>query len=139
MIAQAVRYGRISRLRVCRLNAFIRSNSTVARTGCSASEDEHATQHKMFGPAMSPRIGQANHPARLWIERGQVGAFVLVAVIAGQRQVAQQIAAAMLSRDDVLNLMPEKRRIVLAKPAILAVIGGSRAYGLTLCGGHPNA
>src|SRR5205085_11372264 len=69
----------------------------------------------------------------------QVGAFALVAAIAGQREITQLILAPMLPRNDVLDLMLEKRRIRLAKPAILAPITGASAYGLTVGSGHPNA
>lgn len=52
----------------------------------------------------------------------EVGAFVQIAVVTGERQIFRIITAAMLTRHDVLDVKFVERLRALRKPAVLATI-----------------
>lgn len=59
---------------------------------------------KMLVPTMMARVEEESYDSSLWIDTRKIGAFVQVAPVTGQRKVAYVIAAAMFTRQDMLNV-----------------------------------
>lgn len=72
-------------------------------------------------PAVAPRVKKGLHFARQRVDATQVGTFVKVAAVAGQREIVSVIESAVLPGNHVLNMMRQVA-ISLVKPAILASI-----------------
>ncbi len=72
------------------------------------------------------------------IETGEVRAFVRITVMTGKCEVFSGILPAVLSRDDVFDVKPERLE-VLMKPAILAAAFRALPDGLAQPGVHQPA
>src|SRR5437879_3404408 len=55
---------------------------------------------EMTRPALPTRIEKTHQLARLWVNSGEIRAFVVVIVMAGQSKVVRFVAAPMLFGDD---------------------------------------
>ena len=58
----------------------------------------------MFVPIIKSRVKQARQLSGLWIQPGKIRAFVQIAVMTGEREVFQDVLAAVLARGDVLDV-----------------------------------
>lgn len=95
-----------------------------------APEYEGATNREVRGPALAPGVEQRHDSSAAGIDGRKVGPLELVAAIAGKGEVCRLIAPAVLTRNDVLNLVPQKGGIVLVKTAVFASIARSPANRL---------
>ena len=66
--------------------------------------DERAVRSKMFCPLVPPRMEEPHDSVRPWLDAGEVGTFDQIAIGTGQGQVLRVVSAAMLPRDNVLNV-----------------------------------
>lgn len=89
---------------------------------CGQADDEASALREMFRPLLASGIEKLGDPPRLGIVPGQVGALVQIAVDAGEREVCGGVTAAVLSRQDVLDLELDDGRLRLAQLAILAPV-----------------
>ncbi len=90
----------------------------------------------MLAPPIATWIEQRSDLTSLGINPSEVAPFVQIAVGAGQSQVAEIIVAAVLARDDVLNLQRNERRIGLSVLTIFAAVTRSGPHGGTRGGIH---
>ncbi|HEY8665406.1 MAG TPA: hypothetical protein VIL86_02015 [Tepidisphaeraceae bacterium] len=77
----------------------------------------------MIRPSLSPRVEQSHQSPAARIERGQIRAFVLIATVAGEREVHQDVTASMLARNDMLDLQPQIGNVILMYVTVFAPIG----------------
>jgi hypothetical protein len=70
----------------------------------SAADHFAADQPEVIIPGITPRMKQRNNLTVGWINRREVRAFVEIAAVAGKAQVVCMIAAAVLLRDNVLDV-----------------------------------
>lgn len=68
---------------------------------------------------------QLRDPIRFRIDARQVRTFVQITIDASQSEIIEFAAAAVKSRNDVLDVENSQRRIILMKLAILAAITGA--------------
>src|SRR5262245_19085000 len=68
----------------------------------------------MIAPLLSSWIEQSDNAARFWISRGQIRTLEFVTAIAREREVAHVIAATVLPRYNVLDLVHQKRCVNLS-------------------------
>lgn len=73
-------------------------------TDCGSACDPQPVPGKMLIPLLSSRIEQTHNRAGLRIDAGKVAPFVKIAVGTCHSEVVEFAAAAMLSRDDVLDV-----------------------------------
>ncbi len=76
---------------------------------------------------------QRNHRSRIGIDARQIGSFVPIASITGERQTGRIVGAAVLFRHDVFHVECDERRCQLGKAAIFALVarpGANEAAGL---------
>jgi hypothetical protein len=66
-------------------------------------------------------VKQNLYLARYWVDSAEVWAFVKIAAMASERKIFDIIAAAVLTGDNVFDLM-RHRAMLLAKLAVLATI-----------------
>lgn len=91
------------------------------------TDDLAVFQAEVRFPRVPARMVEAHQFTRILIERRQVRTLVAVADDAAQREVVLGVAAAMLSRDDVVDLV-RMQRLVLRQPAVLASPPCPRTY-----------
>jgi len=65
---------------------------------------------------------QSHDLSRGWIDAGEIGTLVQIAVDASEREILLIIAPPVLAGNDVLDMQSGKRRIVLMKETILTAI-----------------
>ena len=80
-----------------------------------------APVHKVIRPPVSPGVKQNLHLARHRVDSTEVWAFVQITAMASERKIPDIIAAAVLTGDNVFDLM-RHRAMLLAKLAVLATI-----------------
>ena len=66
---------------------------------------------------------QRNHRSRIGIDARQIGSFVPIASIAGERETGRIVGPAVLFRHDVFHVECDERRCQLSKAAIFARAG----------------
>ena len=71
---------------------------------------------------------QRNHRSRIGIDARQIGSFVHIAPIAGERETGRIAGTAVLFRHDVFHMKCNHRRCQLGKAAIFTRIPGPRAH-----------
>jgi len=76
----------------------------------------------MCAPAGAPGMEQFGHSTGLRVYAGEIGAFMQIAVNAGEGEVVIIVSAPVDFRNDVLDMKWGQWRIVLAQPAILATV-----------------
>jgi hypothetical protein len=62
--------------------------------------------------------------AGLRVDSGQIRTFVQIAAVACKRQIFDVVRAAVLLRDDVLDMMPEFG-VLLSQTTVFALVAGS--------------
>ena len=77
----------------------------------------------MILPAVSTGVKQNLHLARFRVDSTEVWPLVQITAMAGERKVFDIIAAAVLTGDNVFDLMWD-RAMLLAEPTVLATILG---------------
>jgi hypothetical protein len=93
----------------------------------------------MLVPFVVARIEQRGNGVPLGITACEVWAFAKIAVDAGGRKVAWVVRAAMLARDDVLDLQRSKRRVDLVTLAVFETLAGAIDDQFPRCGGNYGA
>ena len=71
---------------------------------------------------------QRNHRSRIGIDARQIGSFIPVTSIAGERETGRIVGTAVLFRHDVFHVECNQRRCQLGKAAIFTRVPGPRAY-----------
>lgn len=79
----------------------------------------------MVVPHLLTRVEERYDLSRFRVNAGEISALVRVASVAGQRKVCRVVIAAMLARNDMLDLEARKRQVFLLEPTILAAIAGA--------------
>jgi len=90
------------------------------------ADGERAVPAKVLGPAVGPWMKEAGHLSGNGVDAGDVWTLVAVASATGQGEIVQVVIAAVLSRQDVLDVEAEASN-GLRKDAVFAGVGGSRA------------
>ena len=93
----------------------------------AGADDVNATPREMLIPAMPSRMKQLRDSIRFRIDARQVRTFVQITVDTGEREIIEFVAAAVKSRNDVLDVENSQRRIILMKLAILAAVAAAFA------------
>ena len=86
--------------------------------------DYGASKHEVVTPAVAPRVEETHEHAAQGIDRANVAPLPRVAPNAGIREVAGIRRSAVLTANDVVDLM-RRIRIVFMKQAILTAIRGA--------------
>ena len=71
---------------------------------------------------------QRNHRSRVGIDARQIGSFVPIASVAGERETGRIVGTAVLFRHDVFHVECNQRRCQLGKAAIFTRVPGPRAH-----------
>ena len=71
---------------------------------------------------------QRNHRSRIGIDARQIGSFVPIASIAGERETGRIVGTAVLFRHDVFHMERNQRRCQLGKAAIFTRVPGPCAH-----------
>lgn len=74
----------------------------------------------MIAPDVTPGVKQRSDLPSLRIDSRKIGALVVVTVVARQRQVLQCVRAAMLFRNDVLDVKRQQRQELLEQSTVFA-------------------
>ncbi len=76
----------------------------------------------MFVPQIHARMEEPNEFARIWICSGDVRTFVAIAMKAGERKIFDNRLAAVLTRNDVINVKRQRvyvgRKVAIFAPAV---------------------
>jgi hypothetical protein len=80
--------------------------------------DADASKHKVFSPLVAPRTEEEYRLAGGRVEAREVRALGEIAALAGQGELVNVVAAAMLPRDDMLDVVRQVA-VLLAEQAIL--------------------
>jgi hypothetical protein len=86
---------------------------------------------KVILPFLTTRVEELYDDVCRRIHPGQIGALVEIAMMARQREIGVVIAAAVLSRTDMLNVKWKDQVVSFVNAAILATPCGPRTYKLT--------
>ncbi len=103
-----------------------------------AADEDATIEPEMMAPFVPSRMIEPRHLAGRWVEAGEVRAFVDIAVVAREREVARNRASAMLAGDDMIDFERHPRP-GLRQAAVFAAPGSSLAYqsfqrGIHACG-----
>jgi hypothetical protein len=90
-------------------------------TGGRNPLDTNAEKQKMLSPAVAPGVEEGHKLTTDGIHAREVGALAKVAAVAGQREIFNVIAPAVLFGDDMLNVV-RQLAVLLAQQAILATV-----------------
>lgn len=94
------------RLTLCDAHVVVEAEDENGRpTFWSQTDDLTVFQAKVGFPCVSARMVEADQLARILVKRRQVRPLVAVADDAAQREVILGIAASVLSRNDVIDLV----------------------------------
>jgi len=94
--------------------------------GTRLSHEQRTVPLKMARPRLTPRVKEGDDfPLK---ESGEVCAFRGVALRTCQAKVLRVVAAAVLPRNDVLNVKRQEVGIVLMNPTVLASAFGAAPY-----------
>jgi hypothetical protein len=85
----------------------------------------------MIVPRVFARVEQRSHRSGIGIYAREIGPFVRIASIAGERETGRIVGTAVLFRHDVLDVEGNQRRCQLGKAAILTCVPGPRAHKTT--------
>ena len=97
-------------------------------TDGGSTGDVDSLESKVILPSLLARVEQLSNRAGKWVNAGQVGAFVEIAVDAGEAEIGCVIGAAVLARTDVLEVEGGERGVILMQVAILAAVGRPLAH-----------
>src|SRR6185369_2567819 len=83
------------------------------------AHNAHTFDDKVMGPLITPWMKKAGYFTGLGVNSGQIRTLTKIAAVARERQVVGIVGAAVLLRDDVLDVMPQFA-MNLAQAAIFA-------------------
>jgi hypothetical protein len=83
-----------------------------------------APKQKVVAPLVAPGVEEGHKFTGECIDTREVRAFVEITVVAGQREIVNVIAPAMLLRNYMLDVVSQLA-VLLAEQAILATVGRS--------------
>jgi hypothetical protein len=89
--------------------------------------DERSFSSEMIGPTVATWMKQGHKLSGLWVKPGDVGPFVAIAEVAGQRQILRLCWTAVLARDDMLDVKANEARRRLGQTAVFARVARSAA------------
>jgi hypothetical protein len=75
----------------------------------SASDDDDSVALKVLIPFVLPRVKQPDKRAAFQVKRAQVRPLVRIAAVTGESKVSSVVASAMLTSDDMLDVICEER------------------------------
>jgi hypothetical protein len=90
---------------------------------------------EVVGPLIAPRVKKPDDLSGLRVDSGQVRAFMKIAAVAGERQIVSIFEAAVLLRDDVLDMMPQFA-MFLAQTAVFAPPVSPAPHDIPCCPVH---
>jgi hypothetical protein len=88
----------------------------------SASDDDDSVALKVLIPSILARVKQADKRAAFRVKPAQVRPLVHIAVVTGKSEVSTVVVAAMLSSDDMLDVICEERLRVLRQVTVFAAM-----------------
>jgi hypothetical protein len=83
--------------------------------------DPYTPKQKVLGPPVAPGVEEWHELTAHGIHARKVRPFAKIAAVAGQREIANVVAPAVLSGDDMLDVVRQPA-VLLAQQAILATI-----------------
>jgi hypothetical protein len=92
-----------------------------------ASDDDDSIALKVLIPLVPARVKQPDKRAAFRVKRTQVRPLVRIAVVTGESEVSTVVASAMLTSDDMLDVICEERFRVLRQMAVFAAMTGPLA------------
>lgn len=96
----------------------------------TATDNKHSVAFKVLTPTVLPRMKQSDQRAAFRIKSTQVGTLVRIAVVAGESEVFAVVPSAMLSSNDVLEVIGEERLRALRNAIVFAAMIGTFTDGL---------
>jgi hypothetical protein len=96
----------------------------------TATDNKHSIAFEMLIPPVLPRMKQPDERAAFRIKSTQVRTLVRIAVVAGESEVFAVVPSAMLSSNDVLDVIGEERLHALRKATVFAAMIGTFTGGL---------
>ena len=87
-----------------------------------ASDDDDSVALKVIIPLVLARVKQPDKRAAFRIKPAQVRPLVYVTVVTGESEVSTVVASAMLTSDDMLDVIGEERLRVLRQAAVFAAM-----------------
>jgi len=96
----------------------------------TAINNKHSVAFKVLIPPILPRMKQPDERAAFRIRSTQVRTLVRIAVIAGESEVFAVVPSAMLSSNDVLDVIGEERLRALREATVFAAMIGTFTDGL---------
>jgi hypothetical protein len=96
----------------------------------SQANDLAVLVKKMFVPIVQARMKRTGELVGSRVEASQIGPFLEVALVTGQRKVLRNVTASMLSGDDMFDVKGQ-RLLLLPQAAILAPARGTLPDKLT--------
>ena len=82
----------------------------------------------MVLPDLSSWMVQRDNLVSVIVNTGKVRAFVKAASVASERKIVGIVAAAVLARNDVVDMKRAKWRVTLSQPAVFAAMAGALPY-----------
>jgi hypothetical protein len=74
-------------------------------TGGRNPHDAHTAKQKVFRPPVAPGVEEGHKLAALGIHPREISALAEITAVAGQREILNRIAPAVLFGDDVLDVV----------------------------------
>jgi hypothetical protein len=84
----------------------------------------------MLSPSLFPGIEQSNHLTGARIDSREIRPFKFVTPVTRERQIRRSVIPTMLPRDYVLDLVPQKRDIVLQNATVFTPLACAFPHGL---------
>jgi hypothetical protein len=106
-----------------------RSANRTATDNKHSIASEVRSAHPTIPPVL-PRMKQPDERAAFRIKSTQVRTLVLIAVVAGESEVFAVVPSALLSSNDVLDVIGEERLRAVRKAAVFAAMIGTFTDGL---------
>ena len=87
-----------------------------------ASNDDDSVALKVLIPLVLARVKQPDKRAAFRVKAAQIRPLVHIAVVTGESEVSTVVASAMLTSDDMLDVICEERFRVLRQVAVFAAM-----------------
>jgi hypothetical protein len=118
--------------------AFVQGeNGNRGAAALRAADDQRSVKPEMARPALATRMEKTHDFAGLRVDPGEIWAFMVVIVMTGQRKIVRIVAAAVLLRDNVLDMEAIEWLVVLMDSAVLAAVAGAAPDQFAGLGVHP--
>jgi hypothetical protein len=112
---------------VCGIHLQQANRRSANRT---ATNNKNSVALEVLIPQVLPRMKQPDERAGFWIKSTQVRSLVRIAVVAGESEVFAVVPSAMLSSNDVLDVIGEERLRALRKATVFAAMISTFTDGL---------